>query len=69
MTKRSSRPARREDLPSSLIVTIEQIPFGLGEADCNALKRNLEHETEDGKTFFFRDCPEVRRALRMKEEP
>jgi hypothetical protein len=49
---------------SSLIVTREQIPADLSDAEKQILRANLEHNC-DGRSFFFHDCEDVRRVLRM----
>ncbi|HLH04980.1 MAG TPA: hypothetical protein VKX25_19585 [Bryobacteraceae bacterium] len=53
---------------SSLIVTRAQIPADLSDADKQILRANLEINCE-GRSFFFRDCEDVRRVLRMRSKP
>ncbi len=58
-----------EEVPmrTSLIVTREQIPADLTLAQKAVLRRNLNLNCE-GLAFFFWDCAEVRRVLRIGGE-
>ena len=49
---------------TSVIATRAQIPPNLTTAEKQILHSNLDLNCE-GQSFFFRDCPEVRRILRM----
>jgi hypothetical protein len=52
---------------ASVIAVRAAIPADLTAAERQILRANLNHNC-DGQAFFFRDLPEVRRALRMGYE-
>lgn len=70
MPRQLSFPTKQDDdatLPSTIIATREQIGSNLSEQDRRTLR--LHFDVCEGDCFFFRDCPDVRRALRMDGAP
>jgi hypothetical protein len=53
-------------LASTLIVRREDIPAVLSDTDRRILRRHYDaNSPQGGQIFFFADCDEVRRALRI----
>ena len=64
MAKQLKLEAQPKPVPSTLIVTREEIPTDLDEHMKRILRTSFDLRA--GECFFFHDSPEVRRVLRKR---